>query len=155
MDEDDRRARLVALGGGLDDLQVAARQLEDLAAIGRRLGGLGLVVGRDRVERQRDGDHDEQGDDYPDRALHLPSPTCSGVRPSSSARSAIASMTNWMCSFSSTPSSSIPRWIPSRSTAAANDGCLSFLRTDLVFMPSIPVGRTSAQAAMKPESSST
>ena len=32
---------------------------------------------------------------------------------------------------------------------------MSFFFTDFGFMPSIPVGRTSAQAAMKPESSST
>src|SRR3954451_752972 len=49
----------------------------------------------------------------------------------------------------------MPRWTSSRLTAAANDGCLSFLFTDFGFMPSIPVGRTSAQAATKPESSST
>ena len=45
--------------------------------------------------------------------------------------------------------------ISPRSTLAANDGCFSFFRTDLTFMPSMPVGRTSAQAPTKPESSST
>ena len=60
-----------------------------------------------------------------------------------------------MCSPSSTPSSSIPRAICSRSTLAANDGCFSFLRTDFTFIPSMPVGRISAQAITKPDSSST
>ena len=64
-------------------------------------------------------------------------------------------MISAMCSSGSTPSSSIPRCTWSRSTAAANEGCFSFFLTDLGFMPSIPVGRTIAQAAMKPESSST
>ena len=49
----------------------------------------------------------------------------------------------------------MPRCTWSRSTAAAKDGCFSFFFTDFGFIPSIPVGRTSAQAAMKPESSST
>ncbi len=49
----------------------------------------------------------------------------------------------------------MPRWTWSRSTAAANDGCFSFFFTDFGFIPSIPVGRTRAQAAMKPDSSST
>ena len=38
----------------------------------------------------------------------------------------------------------------SRLTAAANDGCLSFLRTDLGARPWMPSGRTIAQATMKP-----
>ena len=75
--------------------------------------------------------------------------------PSSSERSASASMISAMCSSWSTPSSSIPLWTSSRLTAAANEGCLSFFFTDFGFMPSMPVGRTSAQAATKPESSST
>ncbi len=64
-------------------------------------------------------------------------------------------MTRWMCSVSSTSSSAIPRSICPRSTFAANATVFSFLRTDFTFMPSIPVGRTSAQAVTKPESSST
>jgi hypothetical protein len=43
----------------------------------------------------------------------------------------------------------------SRLTAAANDGCLSFLRTDFGVRPTMPSGRTIAQATRKPLSSST
>jgi hypothetical protein len=42
-----------------------------------------------------------------------------------------------------------------RLTAAAKLGCFIFFFTDFAFMPVIPVGRTSATAAMKPVSSST
>ena len=48
-----------------------------------------------------------------------------------------------------------PARTSSRFTPAAKLGCLSFFFTDLGVMPSMPVGRTSAQAAMKPDSSST
>ena len=75
--------------------------------------------------------------------------------PSTSAFSARAEITTSMCSFISTPSSSAARCICSRSTAAAKDACFNFFRTDFAFMPSIPVGRTRAQAVMNPDISST
>ena len=53
-----------------------------------------------------------------------------------------------MCSSKSTPSSSAPCRTSSRFTAAANDGVFSFFFTDFGVMPWMPVGRTSAQAAM-------
>src|SRR5262245_7193580 len=59
-------------------------------------------------------------------------------RPSSSARWAIASITNWMCSSSSTPRSAAPRAMSSRLTAAAKPFCLSFFFTLLAVMPTMP-----------------
>jgi hypothetical protein len=64
-------------------------------------------------------------------------------------------MRNATCSSKSTPSSSAPSRTSSRFTPAAKLGCFSFFFTDFGAMPSMPVGLTSAQAAMKPESSST
>ena len=86
------------------------------------------------------------------RALAL---AAAAPRPSSSARSSIAAITNATCSSKSTPSSSEPSRTSSRFTPAAKLGCFSFFLTDLGVMPWIPSGRTYEQAAMKPDSSST
>ena len=79
-----------------------------------------------------------------------------GERPSSLGhRSSMPAITRARCSSKSTPSSSAPARTSSRSTAAAKLGCLSFFLTDFGVMPWMPVGRTSAQAATNPDSSST
>ena len=74
---------------------------------------------------------------------------------SSSARSSSAAITNARCSSKSTPSSSAPSRSSSRFTAAAKAGVFIFFLTDFGVRPWIPVGRTYAQAMMKPDSSST
>ncbi len=67
-----------------------------------------------------------------------PAQAAVGCSPSSSsapACSARAAITKSTCSSKSIPRSWAPRRRSSRSTAAANDGCLSFLRTDLAASP--------------------
>ena len=71
--------------------------------------------------------------------------------PSSSARSSIArDHEGARARRSRRPAPRRPARTSSRLTPAAKLGCFSFFLTDLGVMPSMPVGRTSAQAAMKP-----
>ena len=65
-----------------------------------------------------------------------------------------APITNAMCSFRSTPSSSAPRVTSSRLTPLAKLGCLSFLRTDFGSSVDSPSGRTNPHAWTNPDSSS-
>ena len=71
--------------------------------------------------------------------------------PNSAAIGFIASMTNWMCSFNSTPKSEAPRSISSRLTVRANPLDFIFLRTLEAVKSVMPAGLTSAAAVINPE----
>src|SRR5687767_15121839 len=152
MDENDGGTGPRSPGRLLEHLDVAAGQPQDFGAIDRELRILRLLGEDDRIQGQQRGQHHEDPHEDLPAGLHEGS---RGRRPSSPDRAAIASIRNATCSSKSTPNSSAPRATSSRSTPAANEGWRSFLRTDFGFIPSMPVGRTSAQAAMNPESSST
>ena len=70
-------------------------------------------------------------------------------------RAVMASITNWMCSSSSTPRSAAPRVMSSRLTAAAKPFCFNFFFTLEAVMPADAVrAAPCATAVMKPASSS-
>src|SRR5690606_12387007 len=127
-------------------------RLDGRRDLGRGLGhGLGHVLDHLRVGDAGDG-HEAAG---AARNVGAVGHARSYAKPRRLASRSIPAMTVAMWASISTPSSSAPRAMSSRLTAAANRLSFSFFFTDFGVIPASPSGRTWATAVTKPASSST